>query len=103
MSKNLLEFENTIEMNDQLTIGFTGVLDLQAPVASGLQRRLIEDSAFIRYRSECYLVDVQLREKMINTSTATDANQYVLDRSLILNISLGNAQIPTQHLVFSRG
>lgn len=83
-----LAFSNTFEANDKLSFGFAGKMNLTASETT-FRRRLIEDSLVFSYHPYCYEIQFRFQENVEKIVTSGSKEKEIINRSLLLNISLG--------------
>ncbi|MBF0239270.1 MAG: hypothetical protein HQM12_16335 [SAR324 cluster bacterium] len=94
-----LSFNNSFAATDELSVGFYGKLNLSADDRS-FERRLVEDSFSTTYRSNCYALQLSLRENVTKVQDdapegVTPKEREVVDRTVYFTVTFGPSDLPT--------
>ncbi len=93
---NTLGFDNSFALTNEMIIGVSGKFNLDASTQTTLNRRLVEDSISVTWIPDCYTVNVQFKEVVVQEERSGQDEAF-LDQSIILNITLGKAiSLPSQ-------
>ena len=90
-------FGQTVEFSDKLALGYSGTVDLD-PQSSEFQRRLSSANVNLDYRPDCWGIRLNLNESRDKTFTSSGNEEEYVERSLLLTIKLGAADLPDQPL-----
>ncbi|MEE3125300.1 MAG: LPS-assembly protein LptD, partial [SAR324 cluster bacterium] len=90
-------FGQTVEFSDRLALGYSGTVDLD-PQSSEFQRRLSSANVNLDYRPDCWGIRLNLNESRDKTFTSSGNEEEYVERSLLLSIKLGAADLPDQPL-----
>ena len=90
-------FGQTVEFSDRLALGYSGTVDLD-PQSSEFQRRLSSANVSLDYRPDCWGIRLNLNESRDKTFTSSGNEEEYVERSLLLTIKLGAADLPDQPL-----
>ncbi|MEC7466705.1 MAG: LPS-assembly protein LptD, partial [SAR324 cluster bacterium] len=90
-------FGQTVEFSDKLALGYSGTVDLD-PQSSEFQRRLSSANVNLDYRPDCWGIRLNLNESRDKTFTSSGNEKEYVERSLLLTIKLGAADLPDQPL-----
>jgi lipopolysaccharide assembly outer membrane protein LptD (OstA) len=90
-------FGQTVEFSDRLALGYSGTVDLD-PQSSEFQRRLSSANVNLDYRPDCWGIRLNLNESRDKTFTSSGNEEEYVERSLLLTIKLGAADLPDQPL-----
>ena len=86
-----------MQFSGKLAFGYSGTddLDLQS---SEFQRRLSSANVNLDYRPDCWGIRLNLNESRDKTFTSSENVEEYVERSLLLTIKLGAADLPDQPL-----
>ena len=90
-------FGQTVDFSDRLALGYSGTVDLD-PQSSEFQRRLSSANVNLDYRPDCWGIRLNLNESRDKTFTSSGNEEEYVERSLLLSIKLGAADLPDQPL-----
>ncbi len=90
-------FSQTVEYSDDLTFGYSGKFDLD-PQSTSRRRRLISDTVSLEYTPDCWRIALRLQED-VETVTLGGRSEEYINRSFLVNVSLGNVPLPESTLL----
>ncbi|MBC8257781.1 MAG: LPS-assembly protein LptD [SAR324 cluster bacterium] len=94
---NTFGFSNSFETSDELALGFSGTVNLDAD-SYNYRRRLTSSAFTLNYRPDCWNIRIALTEKVDKTTTSSGREKEYIDRTLYAYINLGGIAFPEQIL-----